>query len=167
MEGEGTPFRVGSLLPPNLPHPPRTFLSRGLYTVLLLLPCCVARRGAVEGRGTNPGSGKFLLDWGGLESIKRAAIAHVWWVVAALFALLAKIRWGAGGRFFCLTFIICFFFFLQSVKIYIDTKILLCYNMLAVKKTSCFYIYVTYLLLVKEEKEGIYGVLALRIGSKK
>ena len=24
MEGEGTPFRRVSLLPPNLPHPPRT-----------------------------------------------------------------------------------------------------------------------------------------------
>ena len=56
-----------------------------------------------------PGSGKFLLDWGGSEIGKRAVIAHVWWAVAALFALLAKIRWGAGGRFFCLTFILFFF----------------------------------------------------------
>ena len=94
LEGEGTPFRVGSLLPPNLPHPPRTFLSRGLVTVPLILPCCAARRGAVKGRGINPSSGKFLDNLGGSKIIKRAAIALVTCAVAALFARRAKIRWG-------------------------------------------------------------------------
>ncbi len=64
LEGEGGPFRRVPLLPPNLPHPPRTFLSRGLVTVPLILPCCGTRRGAIDGRRTNPGSGKFLLDLG-------------------------------------------------------------------------------------------------------
>ena len=45
-------------------------------------------------RGTNPGSGKFLVDLGGWKIIKRAAIALVSCAVAALFAQRAKIRWG-------------------------------------------------------------------------
>ena len=73
LEGEGTPFRVGvnaatvasrRLLPPNHPHPPRTFLSRVLCRGPLNLPCCAARRGAVEERGTKPGSGKFFGGFG-------------------------------------------------------------------------------------------------------
>ena len=67
-----------------------------MFTVSLILPCCAARRGAVNRRGTNPGSGKFLDDLGGgrrWKIIKRAAIALVTCAVAALFAQRAKIRW--------------------------------------------------------------------------
>ena len=98
LEGEGGPFRRVPLLPPNLPHPPRTFLSRGCFTVLLNLPCCGARHGAGTGGETPPAQESFLDDLGGSGSIKKVAIALHEWAAAALFARRANIRWRVSIR---------------------------------------------------------------------
>ena len=89
MEGEGGPFRRVPLLPPNLPHPPRTFLSRVLYTVPLFFSCCGARRGAGYGAEQNPAEESFWWIRAVQEDKERAAVAFRWWGVTALFASLS------------------------------------------------------------------------------
>ena len=105
MEGEGGPFRrvpnaasryrrSATLLPPNLPHPPRTFLSRGFSTVRCILCGIWNLQSALHFARDNPRLRKVFGFWGGSEILERAAIARLTCAVAALFALLEKFAVG-------------------------------------------------------------------------
>ena len=70
LEGEGTPFRRVSLLPPNLPHPPRTSPKSTRRCIAII---CFALLWRVL-------LGEVLVWAGGGEFLQSAAIAHGLWV---------------------------------------------------------------------------------------
>ena len=75
MEGEGTPFRRVSLLPPNLPHPPRTSPMSPPFR----------KRRFVSLFESGGDMGEVFGGWGGGDFLQSAAVARFLWVGSVRF----------------------------------------------------------------------------------